>query len=813
MSSQIAFHGLPLQRAGWAVSQTFRPYTKICAPLWTHPHTNRVAARRLRQRSRHSFPFRQQPLALASANAASVLAEDVLLQFQTSSGARRLARTVKPDGKRNWIVVDANGVSYSVSSKQVSFILGPSAGLVTESSDLTRLDEVCHRKAAENEDFVQVIWEVVTSEDGDSKSTDVDAIAQLLFADEDRLNLYVSHLLMANDKVYFKEKSIKGHVVYEARSKAQVRDAQLMKEAASAKERQLQHRRDAFLQACQDHSLEPLLRVLTESEVEYLVDCLKRMATELEGTSRSDPRFSSEGQNALQLLDDRGQQLVKEALSSLGKKVLPPAAMDLLVTWHVYSKHENLALLKSDLPHLRSLDPILQGHVDVLLNSPPEDIDRENRRDLSHLAAYAIDSADTSEVDDAISWDSDSGRIYVHVADPTRYFPEGPSNPILQEALRRAVTLYLPYSKLTMFPHELATNLFSLDGIESDNSALSFSFRIEEDGSLAEDSISIEATKISTPIRYTYDEAEAILSGAPASTDQTNLNTVYTHILNRKHWREMEGGAVIVNTPFSEVAVSNVDQDDPDISMGLVLTNSKAWVLVSEVMITACAVAAQFAGEAGLPVPFRGQEPFDYPEDDVLESFPDGPVRAAVAFRNATPSQIRTEPIEHASLGLDAYLQVTSPIRRSTDLVAHFQLKARLRGQECSMSVDDVRKEIGRSSEMSRAVRNVENRTRKYWQLEYLRRLGPLTEHDGVYVRQLKEDDNRLAFVHFEEYGFQIVASVPSNAKPGSKLKLRVLDVDPRTNMSRIEGVLALSEENVNHLSEVLQDAFSDISS
>ena len=34
-------------------------------------------------------------------------------------------------------------------------------------------------------------------------------------------------------------------------------------------------------------------------------------------------------------------------------------------------------------------------------------------------------------------------------------------------------------------------------------------------------------------------------------------------------------------------------------------------------------------------------------------------------------------PVPHAGLGLDAYVQVTSPIRRYNDLLAHWQLKVR----------------------------------------------------------------------------------------------------------------------------------------
>jgi exoribonuclease-2 len=42
-----------------------------------------------------------------------------------------------------------------------------------------------------------------------------------------------------------------------------------------------------------------------------------------------------------------------------------------------------------------------------------------------------------------------------------------------------------------------------------------------------------------------------------------------------------------------------------------------------------------------------------------------------------TRSVIEPTPVRHASLALDAYVQFTSPIRRYSDILAHFNLKVR----------------------------------------------------------------------------------------------------------------------------------------
>ena len=63
-----------------------------------------------------------------------------------------------------------------------------------------------------------------------------------------------------------------------------------------------------------------------------------------------------------------------------------------------------------------------------------------------------------------------------------------------------------------------------------------------------------------------------------------------------------------------------------------------------------------------------------------------------------TAAHTGASPRRHASLGLDAYCQFTSPIRRYGDVLAHRQLKAFLRGDPPPMD----------EAEMARAARDVE---------------------------------------------------------------------------------------------------------
>jgi exoribonuclease-2 len=83
---------------------------------------------------------------------------------------------------------------------------------------------------------------------------------------------------------------------------------------------------------------------------------------------------------------------------------------------------------------------------------------------------------------------------------------------------------------------------------------------------------------------------------------------------------------------------------------------------------------------------------------------------------------------------LDVYAQVTSPLRRYLDLVAHQQLRAFLRGQEL-LRAQDVLERIGAAEAAADGVRQAERLSRQHWTLVYLL-AHPAWRGDGVVVEK-----------------------------------------------------------------------------
>lgn len=86
---------------------------------------------------------------------------------------------------------------------------------------------------------------------------------------------------------------------------------------------------------------------------------------------------------------------------------------------------------------------------------------------------------------------------------------------------------------------------------------------------------------------------------------------------------------------------------------------------VAELMILAGEAVGELGRRLGVPLPYRGQAEPVLPDKNELAAVPPGPCQAVLLRMRMTRSLTLTHaPLRHAGLGLDAYVQFTSPIRR-----------------------------------------------------------------------------------------------------------------------------------------------------
>jgi len=132
-------------------------------------------------------------------------------------------------------------------------------------------------------------------------------------------------------------------------------------------------------------------------------------------------------------------------------------------------------------------------------------------------------------------------------------------------------------------------------------------------------------------------------------------------------------------------------------------------------------------------------------------------------------------PGRHYALGLDAYTQATSPIRRYQDLVIHRQIKSTLAGGAPIYEAEELQRLAVLTDEAERVARLTERGSDEYWTLKLLEKSKGSTV-DGVVVYR----DRRRVEVELSETLFNVQVAPRPDHELGQRLRLVIESVNPR---------------------------------
>ncbi|MBW4688198.1 MAG: ribonuclease R [Komarekiella atlantica HA4396-MV6] len=672
-----------------------------------------------------------------------------LVEFRVQ-GDRRLGVVDRPDGKTRWFVVDERGQSHSLAPRQITYTVN---GQTYKPSEIPNFWE--QAQAYLDPSSLEVAWELLI-EDGETVTPD--QMANLLFSESDALYCYAAHCLLSEDKLYFKQKA----EAYEPRTAAQVAERKHQMEVEALKAKGQQEFLARVEQALKGEAVEwqrhDLQRLEGLEKYAALLADTVRMGVNYDSLARAYPPPAP----------------VLETMTMLGRPITPPGAFQLLVDLGWWSPYENLFLRRSSIP-IQFPNKVLEV-AQQRLDFPPTDLDA-NRLDLTHLKAYTIDDESTTEIDDGLSWESlpdGRERLWVHIADPTRWL--APEDDLDLEARKRGSTVYLPTGMIPMFPELLATGPMSL---VQGRICCALSFGVVLDRTGAVEDYSIHTSLIKPTYRLTYEDADEVLElGVQAEPE---IEAIATWAQRRRAWRYAQG-AISINMPEAMIKVKG-DEINIDI-----LDDSPSRQLVAEMMILAGEVAARYGQAHNIPLPFRGQPQPELPPEEELLLLPAGFVRACAMRRCMPKSEMSITPLRHAGLGLDTYTQATSPIRRYSDLLTHFQLKAHLRGEVLPFSAEQLKEVMMTVTTTTQEVTMVERQTNRYWALEYLRR-HPEQTWSVTVLMWLREDSN-LALILLEDLGLQLPMIFKRSVNLGEQILVKVSHADPQKDMIQFQEII-----------------------
>ncbi|XP_072997966.1 ribonuclease II, chloroplastic/mitochondrial isoform X1 [Typha latifolia] len=683
------------------------------------------------------------------------LQKGALLEFRKDSQKSLLAVASKPDGKKNWMVYDQNGIISSIKPQQITYIV---PGI--ENFDHTDIADFAQRaRDILDPAILECAWVELLEK---NKSVTVEELAEIIYGSSDPLESYCAHLLLSRDEIYFNviEKR-DSSPVYEPRPTIQVEELLHRKLVKEANEKELEEFVQLLIsaKAMPPHSKPSKSSWIVEEKVRQKIESLEAYGID---ACKNDDQRKTAG----------------NILKAMGLSKISSAAIDLLIDVGYFPVHVNLDLLKFNIRTGYSGE-VLSAAEDLLAQS--SDPDEHIRKDLTFLKVYAIDVDEADELDDALSATRLSDgriKIWIHVADPTSLVE--PQSIIDREAMRRGTSIFLPTATFPMLPEKLAMEGMSLQQGKICKT-ISVSVTLRPDGSIAE--YSIDNSLIRPTYMLTYESASELLH--LNLEEEAELRILSEAASLRLQWRRNQG-AIDTATIEPRIKVANPDDPEPSITLYVEDQAGPAVRLVSEMMILCGEVVATFGSYNNIPLPYRGQ-PQSNMSASVFDHLPEGPVRSSayVKIMRAAEMDYR-KPIRHGVLGVPGYVQFTSPIRRYVDLLAHYQVKAFLRGESPPFTAGELEGMACLVNMHVKVARRLQNSSLRYWLLEYLRRQQKERKFNALILRFIKD---RLAALLLVEVGIQASAAVSLGKQIGDEIEVVVEEAHPRDDVLSVKEV------------------------
>ncbi|HJA25272.1 MAG TPA: VacB/RNase II family 3'-5' exoribonuclease [Candidatus Fournierella merdigallinarum] len=343
------------------------------------------------------------------------------------------------------------------------------------------------------------------------------------------------------------------------------------------------------------------------------------------------------------------------------------------------------------------------------LLAEPGPADFKKRRDLRAEPIFTIDSAETKDIDDAISLsaDGEGWRLGVHIADVSHYVRPGTA--LDKEAMERGTSVYYADSVLPMLPRQLSNGVCSLNE-GADRLAFSCLMRLDKQGVVQE--FSFEKTVIRSRVKGVYSEVNALLAGSADEALAKKYAPVAPQLpAMERLYRQLEKARAARGCLDIESGEAKLLLDEDGRCIGLEKRQrGLAERMIEEFMLLANQCAARLARRhklpfvyrihespspekvqrlqellrvAGLDARFRGETPTVVELGALLDATRDTPLERAIhmgVLRSMAKARYEPAPMGHFGLALEDYAHFTSPIRRYPDLAIHRILSEYLAG-------------------------------------------------------------------------------------------------------------------------------------
>ncbi|MBL4889468.1 MAG: RNB domain-containing ribonuclease [Candidatus Lindowbacteria bacterium] len=608
--------------------------------------------------------------------------------------------------------VDSNGRQIALSSKKIMVLHDSYSGDRSGLSEFATSAEDQIRTYSEDFD-TELLWSTV----GDNQDTlSARELAVLYFGEANSFHESTVMRTLSSDPVYFKRDG----------NRFQAREKELVEKIKLKKRREKENaERDA-------------------AELEWLKFVMESPAT-----------VSPEGHDELvQLVEDFLRREERNRATTLLPRVSDSepsreTAFEILKKLGILAEDASFLLVTNDIQEVFSEEAL----------SVAQEIEAykgdSSRFVVAGCETIAIDDEETREVDDAISIQQipEGWRVGIHITDVSSFFTK--DNILDKEALHRSTTLYLPTGFIPMLPDAVSSGVATLT-TGGERPVISTFVKFDEEGTIL--GSEIKRSEITLTRRMTYKAVDELLNSADVPMTWQALEKITRKLTSDR----LADGAVVFERIEMKVRVKG-----EEIQVTAIENDSRSRKIVSEMMILANTVTAEFADVNEIPVIFRVQDPPSVPSGKVI----DAPEDIVKFMKPARLSQI-AQP--HSGLGLKSYLQSTSPIRRYGDLVLQRQITAFLSGMDFEYKSQELFEVLAAAEDSEKRAKSVERELTRYWLIKYMDKY----HREDVLDAQVLRKNTRGYQVQLEEYGLRGGVRTQEYFDEGTILKVKVDEVN-----------------------------------
>jgi exoribonuclease-2 len=190
-------------------------------------------------------------------------------------------------------------------------------------------------------------------------------------------------------------------------------------------------------------------------------------------------------------------------------------------------------------------------------------------------------------------------------------------------------------------------------------------------------------------------------------------------------------------------------------------------------MLLAGEGAAHWALQRRLPFPYVCQDTGDLPNEPLS-----GMAGSYQLRRCMRPRTLSVKPGLHWGLGLDEYTQVTSPLRRYTDLLAHQQIRAALSAgaykDRLPLTEDEVLLALAAGEAATLATVRAERASRVHWTAVYLAGQLDLRSADSEWEGIIMEKKGSRSVVLIPALGLETQVPIKDGGEPNQPVRLKL---------------------------------------